>query len=99
MYRPLRLCSQGGGFEAIPDSPRTLDLPRIRMALEATGVRVVDARVMLIAGLEAEVTISRSGRLLFKTADEAVARRALERLLTVADLSVPPRPRSRVPTR
>jgi hypothetical protein len=97
MYRALRLCSQGGGFEAIPDPPRTLDLLRIRASLEAAGIPILDARVMLIASLPPEVTISRSGRLLFKTPDEEVARRAFQRLMDLADLAdasptSPPRP-------
>ncbi len=80
MYRTLRLCSSGGGFEALPDPPRPLNLGRVRAALEAAGVSVIDARVMLIASLETEVTISRAGRLLFKTADPAAADRAFARL-------------------
>lgn len=91
MYRALRLCSHGGGFEALPDPPRPLDLVGIRSALESAGVPVVDARVLLIAGLSPEVTISRSGRLLFKTADEAAAKRALDRLLSIAEFA-PARP-------
>jgi len=81
MYRPLRLCTHGGGFEAIPGSSRQLDLARVRAALESAGVAVVDARVMLIASLDPEVTISRAGRLLFKTPDPSIAQRALDRLL------------------
>jgi len=92
MYHALRLCSHGGGFEAIPDPPRTLDLYRIRSALEATGVKVLDVRVMLIASLPPEVTISRSGRLLFKTADEQLARQAFARLVKVAGLEDDGRP-------
>ena len=80
MYRTLRLCSSGGGFEAVPDPPRPLDLGRVRAGLAGAGVSVVDARVMLIAQLEVEVTISRAGRLLFKTADPAAADRAFARL-------------------
>lgn len=99
MYRPLRLCSHGGGFEAIPESPRSLDLPQIRRALESAGLPVVDARVMLIVGIEPEVTISRSGRLLFKTADEPLARKALDRLLSLAELAPPPGSRAPLPTR
>ena len=90
MYRALRLCSQGGGFEAIPDPPRTLDLWRIRASLEAAGIPILDARVMLIASLPPEVTISRSGRLLFKTSDEEDARRAFERLVALAGLADAP---------
>ena len=76
MYRKLRLCSNSGGFEAIPDRPRSLDLGAVRRSLEREGVAVVDARVMLIVGLDPEVTISRTGRLLFKTKDPAAAERA-----------------------
>ncbi len=80
MYRKLRLCSNSGAYEAIPDPPRPLDLVRVRHALEQEGIAVVDARVMLIVGLDPEVTISRNGRLLFKTRDPAAAERAFDRL-------------------
>jgi hypothetical protein len=79
-YRRLRLCSSGGGFEAVPDPPRRLSLAPLRARLEQDGIRVVDARVMLIADLPPEVTISQNGRLLFKTSDAAVADAAMERL-------------------
>lgn len=82
-YRALRLCSHGGGFEAVPQAPLELDLGRVRADLESAGVAVVDARVMLIASLDPEVTVSRSGRLLFKTPDAAVAERAFDRLRTL----------------
>jgi len=41
---------------------------------------VVDARVMLVAAMDPEVTISRSGRLLFKTTDPVRAEVAFQRL-------------------
>jgi len=85
MYRTLRLCSSGGGFEAVPDPPRRLDLRQVRAALEKDGVHVVDARVMLIAGSDPEVTISQNGRILFKTADSQAADRAFARLLPVLE--------------
>jgi len=91
MYRELRLCAQGGGYEAIPDPPRTLDLHWVRASLEADGIPILDARVLLIASLPPEVTISRSGRLLFKTADPAVARAAFDRLMAFEALAERPR--------
>ncbi|MGA9840242.1 MAG: hypothetical protein WBE40_04095 [Thermoplasmata archaeon] len=98
MYRRLRLCSNNGGYEAIPDPPLRLDLTEVRRSLEQVGVAVVDARVMLIAALDPEVTISRSGRLLFKSQDPAAAERAFQRLRelldlpgTVVDDRIPPR--------
>jgi hypothetical protein len=75
-----------------------LDLERVRSDLEGAGVRVVDARVMLIASLEPEVTISRSGRLLFKTANLETAARGLERLRRLTDLDPTVRAPRRSPT-
>jgi hypothetical protein len=80
-YRRLRLCANGGGYEAVPEPPsRPLDLARVRRALEAEGIAVVDARVMLIAATDPEATISRNGRILLKTRDPDAAERAFARL-------------------
>jgi len=86
MYRRLRLCSNNGGYEAIPEPPNPLDLPRVRATLEREGIPVVDARVLLIVSLDPEVTISRAGRLLFKTRDARAAELAFERLRTLLRL-------------
>jgi len=86
MYHRLRLCSNNGGYEAIPDPASPLDLRAARLRLESEGVSVVDARVMLIVALDPEVTISRSGRLLFKTRDPAAAERTFERLRAMLGL-------------
>jgi hypothetical protein len=98
MYRKLRLCSNNGGYEAIPDPPQPMDLRRARRRLEEVGVAVVDARVMLIAATDPEVTISRNGRLLFKTRDAAGAERAFARLQVLLDLP-PSEPPSRATPR
>ncbi len=86
MYRRLRLCSNNGGYEAIPDPPLRLDLVAVRDRLEREGIAVVDARVMLLAATDPEVTVSRSGRLLFKTRDPAAAERAFQQLRRWLDL-------------
>lgn len=85
LYRKLRLCSNGGGVEAIPDRPVSLDLAAVRRTLEQNGIPVVDARVLLIASMDPEVTISRAGRLLFKTGETELADRAFERLRSLID--------------
>ncbi|MGD0250324.1 MAG: hypothetical protein ABSB97_05500 [Thermoplasmata archaeon] len=90
MYRTLRVCSNSGAFEAVPDSSRPVDLVRVRRHLEQDGIAVVDARVMLIAALEVEVTISRTGRLLFKTRDEKTAQRCFDRLRPLLGLEASP---------
>jgi len=80
-YRTLRLCSSGGGFEAIPLERGRVDLAALRGALDRAGVPYVDARVMLIASFDAEVTISGTGRILIKTPDPALAERVFARVL------------------
>jgi hypothetical protein len=76
-YSTLRLCSGGGAYEAVPRPRLRLDLPALRARLEAQGIPVVDARVLLIVRLEREVTVSRDGRILIKTRDAAESERLL----------------------
>jgi len=95
MYRTLRICSNSGAYEAVPENRRPIDLAEARRRLEAEGVAVVDARVLLIVRLEVEVTISQNGRLLFKTRDERAAERTFARLRSMLDLEGrPPSPPS-----
>jgi hypothetical protein len=86
MYRRLRLCSNHGGYEAIADPPNPFDLRAVKKVLDKAGIPVVDARVLLIVSLRSEVTISRAGRLLFKTRDVRAAEEAFERLRTLLAL-------------
>ncbi len=86
MYRKLRLCSNSGAYEAIPDPPIPLDLAAVRRTLERVGIAVVDARVMLLVGTTPEATISRNGRLLFKTRDPAAAEVTFEKLRALLKL-------------
>jgi len=86
MYRRLRLCSNRGGYEAIAEPVHPVDLDRAKVRLAAEGIPVIDARVMLIVRLEAEVTVSRAGRLLFKTQDPVLAERTFERLRPILEL-------------
>ncbi len=69
----------------MPDPPRRLRLPAVRLALEKEGIPVIDARVMLIAGSDPEVTISQNGRLLIKTPDATTADRTFARLLPLIE--------------
>ncbi len=85
-YYSLRLCAGGGAFEAVPAPRLNLDLRRVKGALEASHIPVVDARVMLIAQLEREVTLSRDGRVLIKTKDGAEAASIFGRLRELLDL-------------
>lgn len=86
MYRRLALCSNRGGYEAVAEPAHPIDLADAKARLEAERIPVVDARVMLIARLDSEVTISRAGRLLFKTQDPRQAERTFERLRSILAL-------------
>jgi hypothetical protein len=85
-YYSLRLCAGGGAFEAVPAPRLNLDLRKAASVLESHGVVVVDARVMLIAQLGKEVTLSRDGRVLIKTRDNAEASKIFERVRDYLDL-------------
>jgi len=80
-YHTLRVCSNRGAFEAVPNGDGVLDLASVRARIEATGVSVLDCRVMLIAQMGREVTIGRDGRILIKTRDRAEAERILEQVV------------------
>ncbi len=86
-YERLRLCTGRAAFEAIPTPKLALDLGAARRRIEAEGIEVVDARVMLIFRLEAEVTLGRDGRVLIKTSDPFLADAAFHRLDRLLGLS------------
>jgi hypothetical protein len=82
----MRLCATGGAYEAVPRPRLALDLAATRTRLEGKGIRVVDARVMLLLSLEREVTLSRDGRILVKTRDPAEAERVLAHCLELLEI-------------
>lgn len=79
-YAPVRLCTGKAAYEAVPQSAARLDLARAARLLEAGGLTVTNARVMLIVGLDPEVTLSVDGRILVKTRDPATANRVIDEL-------------------
>lgn len=85
-YYSLRLCAGGGAFEAIPSPRLVLDLREVKGKLESNNIPVVDARVMLIAQLQREVTLSRDGRVLIKTRNNAEASDIFRHLGELLDL-------------
>lgn len=80
-YSTVKLCSGGGGFEAVPRPRQPIDLATARQRLERDGISVTDARVMLIFRLREEVTLARDGRILIKTRDAAAAESVFAELL------------------
>ena len=88
-YASLRVCATRGALEAVPTVPTRLDLARVRRTFEASGVSVLDCRVMLIAKFEREVTVGLDGRILIKTTDMAEAQRLLGRVEALLDAPGP----------
>lgn len=88
VYRTLRLCASGGGYEALPARPTALDLRAIARSLDRHGIGVTDARVMLIVRTTPELTVARSGRILVKSGDGGAAQAALDRFFGAAGLTV-----------
>lgn len=95
-YETVRLCAGGGAYEAVPRPRLALDLAAARQRLEASGIGVVDARVMLIVRLEREVTVGRDGRVLIKTRDPEEALRVFAEISRLLELE-PPVPQSATP--
>ncbi|MGI0131988.1 MAG: hypothetical protein ACREDK_02665 [Thermoplasmata archaeon] len=85
-YTTLKLCSNGGAFEATPRPRLMVDLEKARRDLTAKGVSVVDARVMLIVSLVPELTLGRDGRVVIKTRDATAAERAFQELAAIVGL-------------
>ncbi|MCI4325779.1 MAG: hypothetical protein L3K00_07890 [Thermoplasmata archaeon] len=85
-YETLALCASKGAYEAVPRPKLSLNLSDAKRRLEAAGVPVTDARVMLIVTMEREVTLSRDGRVLIKSRDAKEAERVFERLRKVVGL-------------
>ncbi|MCI4327088.1 MAG: hypothetical protein L3K16_05570 [Thermoplasmata archaeon] len=85
-YYTLALCASKGAFEAVPRPKLAVDLGAAKARLTAAGIGVTDARVMLIAAMEREVTLSRDGRVLIKSRDAAEAERVFAELRRVVGL-------------
>jgi hypothetical protein len=85
-YYTLALCASKGAFEAVPRPKLAVDLGAAKARLTEAGIVVTDARVMLIAAMEREVTLSRDGRVLIKSRDAAEAERVFAELRRVVGL-------------
>ena len=85
-YATLKLCSGRGSFEAVPRPKLALDLATIATRLRASGYAVTDARVLLIARRDCEITLAADGRVLLKVADPLRAATAFEAFRAAAGL-------------
>lgn len=84
-YSVLELCKNRAGYEAAPDRPLGLDLEDVKARTEAAGWETLaEAGIILVSrvGL-VEVSIFESGKLLFKTRDNAAAQAAMGEFFTL----------------
>jgi hypothetical protein len=75
----LRPCRGAIGFVANPKKNIWLDLGHCVKKLEESGFKVIDAKVMLIAQNDIELTIYKSGKILARTDDDEAAMSAIEK--------------------
>lgn len=65
----VKLCSDRSAFEARPSKQLTLDMNKVKLALEQCGLHgiIVDTpHIVIVKSGKAETTLSRDGRMLIK---------------------------------
>ncbi len=85
-YFMMRPCKTTAAYFATLRKHLTLDLEEARMTLEKRGYSITDCGVLLIIHDDPERTLYRTGRVLVKTAEERVARQAVEELYDILDM-------------
>jgi TATA-box binding protein (TBP) (component of TFIID and TFIIIB) len=78
-YSVLELCKNRAGYEAMPKERLKLDLRDVERTLQDAGFEpLANAGILLVVRWESvELSVFESGKLLFKTRDEADARVAM----------------------
>lgn len=82
----VRPCKGSTGTEVVPEGRLDLDIAANARRLEAAGIEVTDARVLLVIKGEPTVTLYPSGRMLVHTDDLEQARERALWLLALLDL-------------
>lgn len=81
----VKLCSDRSAFEARPMKQLTLDMSKVKLALEQCGLHeiVVDTpHIIIVKSGKAETTLSRDGRMLIKrVSNEDEATRVANQIL------------------
>ncbi len=72
----VRPCEGGTGTEIVPKRPLALDMARCARGLASAGLKVVDAKVLLVVEDAPRTTVWPTGRMIVQTrvAEEAIAR-------------------------
>jgi len=82
----VRPCKTTAAYEALPEQELRLDLEQVRHRLTATGwIPVADAGVLLVMRKDVDATVFRSGKLLIKTLDQALAQRVWDEVSRAYD--------------
>lgn len=82
----LRPCRGIAAYASVPKKNLRLDLGRCKSRLEKAGYEVIDAKVMLVAKKDTDVTVYQSGKLLVNTDDKEVARNLVEEIYGILDV-------------
>jgi hypothetical protein len=91
-YYLLRPCRTATAFISTLKRAQRLDLTQVAGRLRAEGWPVSDLKVMVILEGDPELTVYESGKILVKTDDERLARKAIDRVYETIGLASTTRP-------
>ena len=91
-YYLLKPCRTATAFISTLKTSKRVDLAAAAERLRHRGWAVNDVKVMLILEGEPELTLYESGKILVKTDDEGIARKAIDRVYDAIGLSLPVAP-------
>jgi len=88
-YYLLKPCRTATAFISTLKRAQRIDLATAATRLRAQGWRVSDVKVMIILEGDPELTLYESGKILAKTDDERLARKAIDRVYETIGLVSP----------
>jgi hypothetical protein len=88
-YYLLKPCRTATAFISTLKQSKRVDLAAAADRLRGKGWAVSDVKVMLILEGEPELTVYESGKILVKTDDEGMARKAIDRVYEAIGLAAP----------
>lgn len=88
-YYLMKPCRTATAFVSTLKKPIRVDLDQAAGRLREAGWPVHDVKVMLIVGIEPELTLYESGKILVKTDDAGAARTAIDRVYEAIGVAAP----------
>jgi hypothetical protein len=83
-FATIKPCETSASIEVLPKDPLKLDLKAWAASLGAAGLKVVDAKALLVVQSPPKTTVFPSGRMLISTKDPAEAEARARQLFALA---------------